>query len=323
MANQSSNNIIYPEQAKDNLLLYLDRLQDDKYIGLNTGMEKLDEFLIPLTPSEMMVVLARPSHGKSSLLVHYGMRAAKSAVESIGTKIEYAPPVYITAETPVEELSIKTLSNFSKIDSKVIRTGKEQNDWAKIIEDAEAMTGEYPITYVGHSIINPRRGLITIDYIEQCVYEVVKRYNRPPRAILVDYLQRISSPGVSDRRLGLAEVVERLKDLHMSVGAPLIFGSQAKREVDDKAFPVPDVGDGKESGAIEETADVVVSLMRPIKFWQKGQLIPRTNPELFSTENIFFINVLKQRNGSANHGFWVNFDPRITDFTELEEVDVK
>lgn len=320
MARESK--VIYHNEAKESLLKYLERLQDEQYIGIATGLENLDEFLIPLTPSDMMVILARPSHGKSSLLIYYAMLAAKLAVESRTSNIKFSPPIYITAETPIEELGIKTLSNYSQVDSRVIRTGKKLNDWEKLANDAEEMAKNYPITYVGHSVINPRRGLITIDYIEECVYEAVDRYKCPPRAILVDYLQRIASPGFSDRRLGLAEVVERLKDLHMSVGCPLIFGSQAKREVDEKPFPVPDVGDGKETGSIEETADVVISTMRPIKYWKEGQVIPRTDPELFCTPNLFFINVLKQRNGDSNQGFWVTLDPKVTQFSEMERLDI-
>lgn len=314
--------VIYNDEAKDNLLKYLDRLQDEKYVGLSTGLENLDKFLMPLTPSDMMVILARPSQGKSSLMMYYAMRSAQLAVLSRGTQTEFAPPIYITAETPVEELSIKILSNYSRIDSRIIRTGKELNDWERLTKDAEEMSEKIPITYVGHSLITPRRGLITIDYIEQAVYEAVGKYGCPPRAIFVDYLQRIATPGLSDRRVGLSEVVERLKDLHMAVRAPLIFGSQAKREVDDKAFPVPDIGDGKETGSIEETADVVVSTMRPVKYWKRGQVIPHTNPELFCTDNLFFINVLKQRNGDSDMGFWVNFEPKYTEFTDLETIDI-
>lgn len=320
MAPKSS--VIYSNEAKNNLLQYLDRLQSDQNQGLDTGLGDLDDFLVPLSPSDMMFLIARPSNGKSSFLLHYAMRAAKMAVESRTTDTKFSPPIYITAETISEELSVKALSNYSRVDSRIIRTGKEQNDWEKLRQDVETMAEEYPITYVGHSLITPRKGLITIDYIEQCVYDALDRYKCPPRAIIVDYLQRISCPGFNDRRLGLSEVVERLKDLHMAIGSPLLVGSQAKREVDDRAFPVPMAGDGKETGSIEETADVVVSLMRPVKYWKLGQEIPKTNPSLFVTDNLFFINVLKQRNGNSDQGFWVSMDARITEFTELEILEI-
>lgn len=319
---EQQSKVIYPNQASAYLIEYLQQLADPNNRGIEIGIPDLDAFLTPITPSDMMGIIARPSHAKTSLLAHYAMRASQLALLSRNTDKKYAPPVYITAETPTEELSIKTLSNYVNIDSRQIRRGAATNDWEMLKTGAQNLEMDMPIIYVGHSIIHPRRGLIDIRYIENAVYEITEKYKCPPRVILVDYIQRIATPGISDRRLGLSEVVERLKDLHMSVGSPLIFGSQARREVDDRAFPVPETYDGKETGSIEETADVIISTMRPIKYWQKGQPIPGTSPERLSEENLFFIKVLKQRNGDSNMGFWTSLDPKITQLSELEKVDI-
>ena len=314
--------VIYTKESKQNLLTYLEQKEKNKNLGLKIGAEDIDNFLVPLSSSDMMVVLARPSNGKTSWMIHYAMQAGKSVMLDKQNGItEYAPPIYITAETPTEELSLKVLSNFMHLDSRFIRAGSEELDWQHVKNEVSAMYSEVPLLYSGHSIVNPRRGLMTIDLIEQSVYDVCDRTGLPPRLILVDYLQRIASPGNSDRRLGLSEVVERLKDLHMSVGCPIIFGSQAKREVDDRPFPVPQAGDGKETGSIEETADVVISLMRPCKYWSVGSEIPKTSPPRVVTENLFFVNVLKQRNGLSDQGFWMNFDMSVTHLSEMEEIN--
>lgn len=317
-----SSNIIYPNQASDYLIKYLEQLSDPDNHGLDMGIKNIDDYLTPLTPADMMVILARPSHAKTAMLTHYAMRASHMALASRNSKKKYAPPVYITAETPVEELSIKTLSNYINMDSRQIRRGTKSNDWELLKNGAADLETRMPIVYIGHSVINPRRGLITIDYIQNAVYQVTEKFGCPPRVILVDYIQRIATPGISDRRLGLSEVVESLKDLHMSVGSPLIFGSQARREVDDRAFPIPESSDGKETGSIEETADIVISTMRPIKYWDKGKEIPATNPVKICHDNLFFIKVLKQRNGESNNGFWINLDPKVTELSELEEIEI-
>lgn len=314
--------VIYPKESRQNLIEYLEQKENNKNLGLRIGVKEVDEFLMPLTPSDMVAILARPSNGKTSLMIHYAIQAARSVMNDRANGLtKFAPPLYVTAETPTEELSLKVLSNFSHLDSRFIRAGNDSLDWNQIKSDAVTMYQEVPILYAGHSVINPRRGLMTVEAIEQAVYEICEKAGLPPRLILVDYLQRIASPGNSDRRLGLSEVVERLKDLHMSVGCPILFGSQAKREVDDRGFPVPQAGDGKETGSIEETADVVLSLMRPSKYWPSGTEIPKTNPTRIVNENLFFLNVLKQRNGLSDHGFWLNFDMAITELSEMEELN--
>lgn len=312
------SNIITPTQARKNLLAYLEQVNDPDVVRLDTGIEQVDEVLMGLSNSDMMVALARPSNMKTSWMLHYAIRGSEQALASQKTTMKYAPPVMITAETSTEELSIKVLSNFSNIDSRLIRSG-QVDDWNQLLIDVDDMTKTYPIIFAGHSAINPRRGLITISFIEDVVYEVTERYKMPPRVIIVDYLQRIATPGLTDRRTGLGEVVERLKDLHMSVGCPLIMGSQAKREVDDKPIPIPESSDGKETGSIEETADVLISMMRPIKYWDLGSEVPKTNPPQIVTNDLFFMKILKQRNGDSNEGFWISADPRITMFTELEQ----
>lgn len=314
---QESSKIITPGQAKKNLLTYLDQVNDPSVVRLDTGISYVDEVLMGLSNTDMMIALARPSNMKTSWMIHYAIRGSAQALASQKTQMKYAPPIFITAETSTEELSIKVLSNFSNIDSRLIRSG-QVDDWEQLVNDVDDMTKAHPIIFAGHSAVNPRRGLITINFIEDAVYEVTDRFGAPPRVIIVDYLQRIATPGLSDRRTGLGEVVERLKDLHMSVGCPLIMGSQAKREVDEKPIPIPESSDGKETGSIEETADVLISMMRPIKYWDLGSEIPKTNPPQIVTNDLFFMKILKQRNGDSNEGFWISADPKITMFTELE-----
>lgn len=324
MARTKAPEIFLPSDSLTNLNKHLDYLANPDHTGLGIGVPEIDEYLMPLSPSDMTVILARPSHGKSSIMAHYAMQAAESAVASLQTDAKFAPPLYVTAESPVEELSIKTLSCFANVDSRTIRTGKGNNDWTKLKKDAAEMFEKWPILYAGHSLYTPRRGLVSIQSIERSVKDVLDKYGMPPRVILVDYLQRIvMDGGPNDRRLMLSEVVERLKDLQIYVGCPLIFGSQAVRGVDDRPFPVPDLGDGKESGVIEETADIVISCMRPSKYWKIGTEVPKTEPPRVVTDNLFFVRIIKQRNGEGGKGFWVRFDMSVTQLSEMEEIDLQ
>ena len=87
--------------------------------------------------------------------------------------------------------------------------------------------------------------------------------------------------------------------------------------------PIPALHDGKETGNIEETPDVVLGLFRPISVFSEGEIIPKTNPGLVCTKNLFHLTVLKQRGGESGRAFWLLFDMATSALsdTELQRVN--
>lgn len=310
--------LIYrPEEVRELTIEHLVKLRDG--VGVRSvpmGLPHIDRYLNPLTPGQMMVVLGRPSNGKTALMAHYVREAAWRRESNKGS--ETSPPIFVTAEMAIEEIQLRELSHAVPIDSVKLYRG-EVNDWDELFAAVDQVYTESPVIYLGHSIHSKgKRPRMSMQNIERALLRIRDEYDMPPELVALDYAQRLKlDGGVRDRRTEVAEVVERTKDLANMLPSPIILGSQAGRQVEDKMPPIPDAKDAKESGNIEETADVVVSVMRPSKYFEIGEVIPKTDG-LVCTEELFFIKIIKQRMGESGSGFWVWFDMSISRLADLE-----
>lgn len=283
--------------------------------GISYGVEYVDQYLLPLQPTDLAFVIARPGHAKSSIMTHYSFRAAELYEQN---QDQYAPPIFITAEMPIEALMLRSVSKFTGLDSKFLLTGKQNVNWSFVMSEAAKMIDDIPIIYAGNSLYEGKRGPIYLNEIVEIIDGVYDMFKKPPAMVCVDYIQRIKHNAYqNDRRLAMNEIVEVFKDLAIEYKTPVLSGSQALRAVDSRPFPVPGLQDGKETGGIEEAADWVISGVRPSRYWKVGSPIPNSNYNQVVTENLFFLKVLKQRSGDAGEGFWLEFDPTIGTFDSL------
>jgi len=306
-----------PSLASKRLLEYVEsiRKEEDRG-GLRIGVSYLDNYLAPAVGGKLWVIMGRPGMGKSSLLAHIARRDGLRAAREGGPY-----PVVITAEMAVEEYMLRELSHFSEIDSFRIRRNElDDGEWEVIRSIAEDMPKACSVIYVGHSLTgSSRRRRITVNSMKEAIDSVMERYRVDISSIYIDYLQRIGlDRNFRDRRIEMSEIVERCKDMALEYGVPVFLGVQAGRSVDLRNPPVPMLGDGKETGNIEETADTVLGVFRPARVYDVGDFIPGTDPPLVCEEHLFFINVLKQRDGMAGRGFWVYFDMSIAKLSDLE-----
>lgn len=145
-----------------------------------------------------------------------------------------------------------------------------------------------------------------------------------PRLILVDYVQRVHPERTYDRRREVSEIVERCKDLALQYGCVVGIGSQVARQADERPIPgLPILKDGKETGNLEETADLVWGLWRPIMYLRDGEDIPYSRDGRTVTPTLFSIQCLKQRIGKGvGQGFWLHFAPEYNQFNELAYIDL-
>lgn len=311
--------MLFGMQESENILHeYLNKLENSNDIGIFSGLTKLDKILIPIADSEFVTILGRPSNGKSVLTVHY-MRQA--ALDYKLHKDKYAPPIMISLESPVEEIMLRNLSNYSAMDSRQIRTGRTLNDWAMLHENASKMVAEYPMIIMGYSAFSKKKKeRMTIGFIEDGAKKVADKFGLPPRALGLDYIQLCSlDKNVQDRRIMINECVLRYKEMGQIYSAPTIMAAQASREAEtQQKFPIPQAHHCKESGAIEECTDILLSVMRPIKYWREGEPVPYSQDGQIVTKDLFFIFVTKQRNGESNVGAWVSMDGRLSSLSDLE-----
>ena len=307
--------LYYPDESAELLHVHAEHLADENVVGVDLGFTELQGHLLPIMDADLCFIIARPGNAKTSLLAHISRIAAQLALHDP----TYGPPIFISNEMPIEELQLRQLAFYSNIDSKQIRFGKSSNDWDQLHRDIDEMLIEYPITYIGASLYDrstSRR--LTIEAIKENIDAAIQKTGKRPRIVCLDYLQRTTTEQYyRDRRLALGEVVETCKDIASDYATPIVVGSQASREVDTEKFPVPEMRHGKETGSIEEAGDWVISGMRPIKYYPLGEPIPYSDKNMIVTEDLYYIKILKQRNGDSGNGAWIKFDPRISAFDNL------
>ncbi|MGI6007737.1 MAG: replicative DNA helicase [Ruminococcus sp.] len=237
--------------------------------GLPTGFVDLDYKTSGFQPSDFILVAARPSMGKTAFVLNIAQYMAfkKSMTVAI-----------FSLEMSREQLVNRLFSLESKVDSQSIRTGNlKDEDWAKLIEGAGI---------IGNSnlIIDDTPGISIAEMRSKC-----RKYKLEHNLsiIIIDYLQLMSGSGRSDsRQQEISEISRSLKALARELNVPVVALSQLSRAVEKRDDKRPMLSDLRESGAIEQDADVVMFIYRD-DYYNKDT----PNP------NVAEIIIAKQRNG--------------------------
>ncbi|MFN3417986.1 MAG: replicative DNA helicase [Pyrinomonadaceae bacterium] len=245
--------------------------------GLATGYRDLDLITSGLQPSDLVIVAARPSMGKTALCLNIAQRAAirENAVVAI-----------FSLEMSKEQLAMRLLSSEGRIDARLLRIGSlSSKDWERLAE-AIAVLSETRLFIddtPGISVIEMRAKLRRLA-AEQSRLDLV----------VVDYLQLMSgAPGRrnENRQQEVSQISRDLKALAKEFNVPIIALSQLSRAPESRTPPRPVMSDLRESGSIEQDADVVAFIYRP-DYYEKD---PESIPE--EERNIAELIIAKQRNG--------------------------
>jgi replicative DNA helicase len=258
--------------------------------GVSTGFTQLDEMLTGLHESELIIVAARPSMGKTAL--------ALNIAANVATK-DKKPVLIFSLEMPSEQLGARLLSVDAMIDSQRMRTGHISADEFKRIIQSAARLDKTPIYLDDTPVLN--------------VFEIRAKARRVAQkeklgAIVVDYLQLISSSTKADRHQQIAEISRSLKQIARELRVPVIALSQLSRAVESRTDQRPQLSDLRESGAIEQDADVVIFIYREERVKKDSE-----------KKGVAEIIVSKQRNGpigTVELKFWEKY----TKFGNLEKI---
>ena len=239
--------------------------------GIRTGYRDLDNMTAGLQKSDLIILAARPAMGKTTLVTNLAYNVAT---------IEKKPVLFFSLEMSKEQLVDRMLADASGVDSWNIRTGNlSDNDFAKLSEAMGEMA-EAPI-YIddtpGLSVLEMRTKARRIAHENQL------------GLIIVDYLQLMQANGNhnGNRVQEVSEISRGLKLIARELNVPLIALSQLSRSVESRTPPIPQLADLRESGSIEQDADIVSFIYRP------GYYEP-DNPEV---QNITDLIIAKHRNG--------------------------
>ncbi|WP_372654066.1 replicative DNA helicase [Halobacteriovorax sp.] len=232
------------------LKLNLKELEDTSRVageinGLPTGYPKLDEMLLGMQPGQLIVLAARPAMGKTAL----ALNIAQNACATSGL-----PVAVFSLEMLSNELSMRLLSQKSKVDSKRIRQKNFLDTDLRSIGKAVQELSQYPI------FINDSGDSTILDIQSQC--RKIKT-EQGIGLIIIDYLQLMNSHTKNpSREQQISEMSRGLKSMAKELGCPVIALSQLNRGVESRPNKRPMTSDLRESGAIEQDADIIMFVYR-------------------------------------------------------------
>lgn len=249
----------------------IEQLYDSKggVTGLPTGYPDFDRMTAGLQPSDMIILAARPSMGKTTFALNLGSYA------SVELKI---PVIIFSLEMSKEQLALKLLCSEAGVDNQRIRTGTvRDDDWPKL----------------SHALGRLSDAMLFIDDTPGISALEIRARARRIKAeyglglIIIDYLQLMQSRSRSEnRQQEVSEISRSLKALARELDVPVIALSQLSRAVEQRADKRPGLADLRESGSLEQDADIVAFLYREDYY----------NPET-DRKNITELIIAKQRNG--------------------------
>ncbi len=241
-----------------------------KRIGISTGLESIDDITGGLQNSDLIIIAGRPSMGKSALVISF----TKSAV------LNGVPTLFVSLEMPAEAIADRILADLSGKDLRQLTRGfVREIDWPKI----------------AHSVSQIGNAPLFIDDDPNNSPAAIRAKARRLKAdhglglLVVDYIQLVRVPGKHDtREQAVAEISRTLKGIARELNIPVIGLSQLNRQVDGRTDKRPMLSDLRESGAIEQDADVIAFIYRDEVYNKRPD-----NPN----RGIAEIEIAKHRNG--------------------------
>jgi len=244
--------------------------QDSPITGLTTGFNDFDDKTSGLQNGDLVIVAGRPSMGKTT----FAMNVAENAAIETGR-----PVAVFSMEMPGDSLAMRMISSVGRIDAHKIRTGKlGDEDWPKLTH-AVGVLGEAPIYIDDTPALTPNEMRAKARRLTREAGEL--------GLIVIDYLQLMQVHGKSDNRTAeISEISRSLKGLAKELNCPVMALSQLNRSLEQRPNKRPVMSDLRESGAIEQDADLIVFIYRDEVY----------NPDS-EDKGIAEIIIGKQRNG--------------------------
>lgn len=262
--------------------------------GITTGFEYFDRLTAGLQPSDLIIVAGRPSMGKTALALNMGYNAARNTKKGVAV---------FSLEMSRQQLGIRLLGFESRIDATRLRTGRlKKHEWQELIDSADRLS-EIPI------FIDDSSAITVLEMKAKC-----RRLKKRGELglVIVDYMQLIQGRrSAESRQLEMSEISRALKGLAKDLDIPVVALSQLNRKVEDRPNKRPQLADLRESGAIEQDADVIVFIYRD-EFY---------NPQSEESQNIAEIIIGKQRNGPTG-SLKLTFLKELTRFENFIQEDV-
>ena len=251
-ANRSQSNILSMRELIPRSIDRLHQLAESgsKLLGSSTGFRAIDNKLQGLQDGDLIVVAGRPSMGKTAFAMNVAENVLVENDENTGAVLVFS------LEMPAESLTTRLLSGMSRLDQQDVRSGKLDNKQVTQVVEQSKRLRELPLYIDDSSLLSPME-----------LRARARRINRQEpnglSLIVVDYLQLMQIPGSLENRVNqISEISRSLKSLAKELNVPVIALSQLNRAVEQRTDKRPMMADLRDSGAIEQDADVILFIYR-------------------------------------------------------------
>jgi len=288
------------EAVKDTLdkLNALNSEDRDKMMGTPTGISSVDRLIIGMNPSDLILLAARPGMGKTSFALNIARNVALESQKTVA---------FFSLEMTKEQLASRLLSSEAMVDSVKMRTGKiSEEEWNRLIREASRLTQS--------KIYLDESSNVTVPEMKARLRRLAGK--EEIGLVVIDYLQLMTGSGKrSDNRVNeVSEITRNLKIMAKELRVPIITLSQLSRQSEGRTDHRPMLSDLRDSGSIEQDADMVMFLYRDMYYAKDGDPSDG-DPQSHDGECI----VRKNRHGEVGTAM-LHWDGQFTRFTAIEEL---
>ena len=284
---------------------------DEGIVGVPTGLTDLDDRLGGLHKSDLIIIAGRPSMGKTALATNIAFNAAKK-LQDDGKKSSIA---FFSLEMSSEQLSTRILAEQSRIKSNDIRRGRiSEEQFDKFIETSKNVS-ELPL-YIDET------PAISIAALSNRARRIKRLYGLD--MVVIDYIQLMRAANFKEGRVQeISEITQGLKALAKELSVPVVALSQLSRAVESRDDKKPQLSDLRESGSIEQDADVVMFVYREAYYLERKEPRPATvehaewQAKMNEVSNLAEIIIGKQRHGPTGN-IMLEFEAMFTKFKDIQ-----
>ncbi len=296
----------------------LARQRESSVSGISTGLVDLDKLMSGLQDSDLIILAGRPSMGKTALAINLAVSACKFLNKDNVDDSEKRSVAFFSLEMSADQLSTRILSMEASINATKFRTGEISDIEWEAIAKRSAEISNWPF------FIDDTPAL-SISAIRTRTRRMIRKHNLA--FIIIDYLQlvkAVDAAGSNNRVQEISEITQGLKAIAKEFNIPVLALSQLSRAVEQRDDKRPQLSDLRESGSIEQDADIVAFIYRE-SYYLERQQPPEADIQKFelwksemdNLRNVSEVIIAKQRNGPVGNAH-LYFDAEFTRFGNLD-----
>lgn len=319
--------VFTPLEASNATETYVDELATNEGDGMPLYIPRMEyspkdrKGFLPVKRGELITVLGRPGNGKTGFMLRWARMRANDLKQKAAEGKETGVVLYWTMEQMVEELRLFHVAAENNVSATDMANGKMTGEQWQGVKSQLRKLHVNPLWFAGKSIhrrkdkikLNEEALYGALESIEKWQGETVKQQID---SVYIDYLQRFRSNGM-DWVQYYGDLVNALKDMAGDFATRFVVGVQARREVDNRETPIPQMDDGQWTSGIEQQSDGMISVMRPSHYKGQGESMDGVT---IKGHQQMVVSVLKRKLGPENFKEWVYFAP---EYNRLDQAELK